>query len=153
MLGLRCCKGFSLVVASQGYSWWRCPGLSLQRLRLLQSAGFSRCAPHTGLVAPRHVVSSRTGDWTRVSCIGRRIVYHWATSEAPGKVFKCSTQNVLLILKESVDFEGLLPNSFLPCPSPWQFSLFYSLPVDCWGAGPGDHTAHMVFFFWRCLEQ
>ena len=27
--------------------------------------------------------SSLTRDWTRVSCIGRQILYHWATREAP----------------------------------------------------------------------
>ena len=34
---------------------------------------------HTGLVAPRHVGSS----WTRVSCIGRRILNHWTTVKPP----------------------------------------------------------------------
>ena len=29
-------------------------------------------------------VSSRSRDWTRISCIGRRILYHWATWEALG---------------------------------------------------------------------
>ena len=32
-----------------------------------------------GLVAPQHVGSSRTTDRTRVSCIGRKILYYWAT--------------------------------------------------------------------------
>ena len=36
----------------------------------------------TGLVAPRHVGSSRTRDRTRVPCIGRRILNHCATREA-----------------------------------------------------------------------
>ena len=36
-----------------------------------------------GLVAPRHVGSSRTRDRTRVPCIGRRILIHCATREAP----------------------------------------------------------------------
>ena len=31
--------------------------------------------------------SSQTRDWTRVSCIGRRILYHWATRKA---VVECS---------------------------------------------------------------
>ena len=35
-----------------------------------------------GLVAPRHVGSSWFRDRTRVSCIGRRILYYWATREA-----------------------------------------------------------------------
>ena len=34
------------------------------------------------LVAPHLVGFSRTKDWNRVSCIGRQILYHWATREA-----------------------------------------------------------------------
>ena len=36
----------------------------------------------TGLVVLWHVGSSRTRDQTCVSCIGKRILYHWATREA-----------------------------------------------------------------------
>ena len=36
----------------------------------------------TGLVAPWHVESSRTRDWTLVLCIGRWILNHWSTREA-----------------------------------------------------------------------
>ena len=36
-----------------------------------------------GLVAPRHVGSSRTRARTRVPCVGRRILNHCATREAP----------------------------------------------------------------------
>ena len=36
----------------------------------------------TGSVALQHAGSSWTWDWTRVSCIGRWILYHWATKEA-----------------------------------------------------------------------
>ena len=35
-----------------------------------------------GLAAPRHVGSSQSRDQNRVSCIGRWILYHWATREA-----------------------------------------------------------------------
>ena len=42
----------------------------------------------TGLVAPRHVGSSQTRVRTRVPCIGRRILNHCATREAP-YVFLC----------------------------------------------------------------
>ena len=34
---------------------------------------------HMGLVAPQHVGSSRTKNRTHVFCIGRQILYHWAT--------------------------------------------------------------------------
>ena len=40
--------------------------------------------------APQHVGSSQIRDCTRVSCIGRQILYHWATREA---------QEVCLILE------------------------------------------------------
>ena len=36
----------------------------------------------TDWVAPRHVGSSQIKDGTRVSCIGRRILYHQTTKEA-----------------------------------------------------------------------
>ena len=36
-----------------------------------------------GLVAPWHVGSSQTRARTRVLCIGRRILSHWATKEVP----------------------------------------------------------------------
>ena len=41
----------------------------------------------TGLVAPRHVGSSQTRARTRVPCIGRRILNHCATREAPVCLF------------------------------------------------------------------
>ena len=91
-LGLHCCTGFSLVVANRGYSSLWCAAFSLQWLLLLQSmgsrhAGFSSCGtPALGrrlssrdLVTPLHVGSSRTRDWTRVPCIGRRILNHCTT--------------------------------------------------------------------------
>ena len=37
----------------------------------------------TGLVAPQHVGSSQTRARTRVPCIGRQILNHCATREAP----------------------------------------------------------------------
>ena len=40
----------------------------------------------TGLVAPRHVGSSQTRARTRVPCIGRKILNHCATREAPPMV-------------------------------------------------------------------
>ena len=37
---------------------------------------------HRSLAATQHMGSSWTRDWTCVSCIGRWILYHWATWEA-----------------------------------------------------------------------
>ena len=45
----------------------------------------------TGLVAPRHVGSSRTRARTRVPCVGRRILNHCATREAPTYGLKCAS--------------------------------------------------------------
>ena len=98
--------GLSLVAASGGYPSLRCAGFSLRWRLLLRStgsrrAGFSSCSTwaqqlwlmgsraqaqqlwHTGLVAPRHVGSSRIRAQTRVPCIVRQILYHWTTREVP----------------------------------------------------------------------
>ena len=106
-------RGLSLVAARGGYSSLRCTGFSLWWLLLFQStgprhAGFSSCGTwaqqlwltgsrvqaqqlwRTGLVAPRHVGSSRTRARTRVPCIGRRIPNHCVTREAlSGYFYKC----------------------------------------------------------------
>ena len=49
----------------------------------------------TGPVAPRHVGSSQTRARTRVPCIGRQILNHCATREAPRKgcIFKYSAEH------------------------------------------------------------
>ena len=95
-------RGFSLVVVSGSYSSLHCAGFSLSWLLLLRSTGsrrtgFSSCGTWAqqlwlagsrvqaqqlwcmGLVAPRHVESSRTRAQTRVPCIGRQILNHCAT--------------------------------------------------------------------------
>ena len=111
VLGLCCCcVGFSPVVASKGYSIAVAHGLLIavasccrsqalghsdfsSRSRWAQKLWFpgSRAQAtqlwRTGLVAPQHVGSSWTRDWTHVSCIGRWILYHWTTREAPLVVF------------------------------------------------------------------
>ena len=96
----------SLVAVSRVYSLLQCAGFSLQWLLLLRSmgsrcAGFRSCGTQaqqlwlagsraqaqqlwcTGLVALRHVGSSWIRARTRVPCIGRWILNHCATREAP----------------------------------------------------------------------
>ena len=79
----------TLVVGSGSYSlvclWWVgthcgsfCRGAQALGHELSSCEGLLR---HTGLVAPQHVESSWTRDWTRVPCIGRRTLYHWTTRE------------------------------------------------------------------------
>ena len=100
----------SLVVASGGYSSLWCAGFSLRWLLLLRStgsrhAGFSSCGTwaqqlwlagsraqaqqlwRTGLVAPRHVGSSRIRARTHVPSIGRRILIHCATGKSQMIIF------------------------------------------------------------------
>ena len=100
------CAGFLQLQRAGGYSSLRCTGFSLQWLLLLQSmgsrhVGFSSWGEqaqqlwragsraqaqqlwHMGLVAPRHAGSSLTRAQTCVPCIGRWILNHCATGEAP----------------------------------------------------------------------
>ena len=66
-----------------------CGGFSLLWSTGSRCAGLSSCGTwaqqlwRTGLVAPRHVGSSRSRDRTHVSCIGRQILNHCATREVP----------------------------------------------------------------------
>ena len=92
VLGLCCCPGFSLLVASGGYSLvavcgpltavaasvakHRLQGTWAQLLWLLGSRAQPQWLWHTGLAAPRHAGSSRTRDQTGVSCTGRQILHH-----------------------------------------------------------------------------
>ena len=66
-------RQLSLVTASRGYSSLWSTGSRAQAQQLWR----------TGLVAPRHVGSSRTRARTRVPCIGRRILNHCTTRGSP----------------------------------------------------------------------
>ena len=70
------CGGFSCCWAQVLGSKWA----SVVAAPRLESTGSTAVA--TGLVALQHVASFRIKEWTCVSCIGRRILYYWATREA-----------------------------------------------------------------------
>ena len=94
-----------------GYSSLQCAGFSLQWLLLLQSMGSRVQAQElwcTGLVAPRHVGSSRTRARTRVPCIGRWILNHCATKEAPAMMSFVSTNPVLPVKKPKPQHHSLI---------------------------------------------
>ena len=57
----------------------------------------------TGSVASQHVGSSQNRDRTRVSCIGRQILYHAATKETPE----------ISILKHEELFVVVVVNSYI----------------------------------------
>ena len=63
---------------------------------LLWSRGSRAQAPLwcMGLVAPWPVGHSQTRDRTRVPCIGRQILCHWATGEVPKLCLKSSPRHV-----------------------------------------------------------
>ena len=105
MLGLRCCLSFSLVTVSGGSSVAMVHGFSLQYLFLLWTLGSRACRlqqvwavgsvvaiprlQSTGSVVVVHGFSSSATcgvfpnqGRNRVSCIGRQVLYHWATREA-----------------------------------------------------------------------
>ena len=52
----------------------------------------------TGLVAPRHVGSSQTGARTRVPCIGRQTLNHWATREDLDNLFNMVSYSIFYLL-------------------------------------------------------
>ena len=90
MLDLPFCLGFSLVVVTRGLfsscSVWASnfSGFSCCRAQTLGHVDFSSCSSH----ALEHrlnncVGSSRIRGQNYISCIGRQILYHWATREAP----------------------------------------------------------------------
>ena len=95
----------------------------------------------TGLVAPRHVGSSRTRAGTRVPCIGRWILNHRATREAPFTGFlllqdKCTLilQNLALVTSFSSSPPRLHMLQALPCPD-------MSFPLQFPGLASPTHTA------------
>ena len=124
-------RGLSVVVANEGCSSLRCVGFSLQWLLLLRSTGsrctgFSSCGMwaqqlqlmgsrvqaqqlwRRGLVAPRHVGSSRTRARTRVPCIGRWILNHCATREVPIARFLIFLDAIINVCFCKISFRSLL---------------------------------------------
>ena len=105
-LGLRCCTRAFSSCGEQGPLFVVVHGLLIAQLLLLRSMGSRRVGFSSyvtrakqlwlagsrvqvqqlwlmGLVAPRHVGSSRTRAQTRVPCIGRWILNHSTTREVP----------------------------------------------------------------------
>ena len=86
-------RGLLLVVAGRGPTLLCSTGFGARGLgncgpgfsscvRLLGSSAQAQELWRLGLAALRHVGSSWTRDRTRVPCIGRQILYHWATRGA-----------------------------------------------------------------------
>ena len=97
MLGLCCCTGFSLVVASRGYflGVLRRPLSAVASLVVehgLYSTGLSSCGAWAQMPLGMWDLSFWTKDQTPVSCIDRWILNHQTTMEFPrttGFEIKC----------------------------------------------------------------
>ena len=83
-------RGLSPAAASAGHSSSRCAGLSLSRPNCGAQAPDAQAQQLwlTGSAAPRHAGSPQTRARTRILCIGRQILNHCATREAPLSLFK-----------------------------------------------------------------
>ena len=74
-----------------------------------------------GLVAPWHVGSSQTRAWTRVPCLGRRILNHCATREALcSSLYGDFSNHPLLCLS--------LPGEMTICIVPSMHTLYFQRP-------------------------
>ena len=175
MLSLRSCAGFSPVVTAGSSLLWcamRCFPLrrllvvehrlrraQAQSLRLPDSTARAQRLWCMDLVALWHVGSSQTRDGTRVSCIGRQILYHWATREAPN----------FTVLRVAVQFsqQRLLKRLFSVVCScflchrldVWVYLwIFFPVPVICVSVfvGTGSLSSQVEYFSrkvrgrWEC---
>ena len=78
-----------------------------------------------GLVVPWPVGYFRIRDWTRVSCTGRQILYHWATREAQKRKF----QNRAWAEEKFRNMRGLCAFMCLSIP-PTQFLRHWQPPCQ-----------------------
>ena len=69
----------------------------------------------TDLVALGHAGSSQNREWTRVSCIGGQILYHWVTREARNHLFLIScAKNIHRIYRQQSFFAQVTLGDFIP---------------------------------------
>lgn len=104
-------SGFSVDVVSGGYAPGVLHGLLIAAASLVgkhrfQVDNFSSCVSRAlaqrlsrcvVLIVPWHVGSSQTKGETHIYCIGKRILHHWSTWEAPYKL--------TLFIKKSYPFK------------------------------------------------
>ena len=108
--------GWSTGSRAQGLQQPRLPGSRAQAQQLW-------CM---GLAALWHVGSSRVRGETHFSCIGRRILYHWAT-------------------KEPSQFPSSFSFFYLSYPVMWRFfSLFWKSEIFCY---------HLVDVLWESVHM
>ena len=106
----------------------------------LQTRRLSSCGARA-LVAPRHVGSSQTRARTLVPCIGKQILNHCATREAPSSFFN----------SEFFSSYSILPFSPFPAPSnAFSTSCFWICPSQTFHINESYSMWDFVFDFF-CL--
>ena len=103
-----------------------------------------------GFVAPQHVGSSRTRDWTRVPWIGRQILNHCATREVWYISLICEKPEKIKVAQVSLDLQGVCMGE-----SWWGVGSWVSYPGECsfqetlvcWGPGCLEPRALPVWEF------
>ena len=94
----------------------------LQQLQLLGSRAQAEQWRHSGLVAPRHVEPSWIRDGICVSCIGRWVLYHGTTREAP----EAETFLLILVFRFSAFLQGQMNLHSPSSPFSWLDSTTYN---------------------------
>ena len=130
--GLPCCSGFSLAAEIGAYSL-------AAALRLLTVTGSpvaeQRALGCSGFSVPRHVGSSQIRDWTCVSCIGRRILYHWATREAPFLKFLillAALNSSVVMTYSTLELTRTKASALCRSHLQWRLDWFLSFANYCW---------------------
>ena len=101
------------LVVEQGL--WGAPASAVRSLQLPGSRAQAQQLWCMGLVAPWREGSSQIRDGTPVSCTDRRILYHWATREAPivERPLMVTTASKLgKLLGLPIDFNAWIKNTY-----------------------------------------
>ena len=114
-------------------------------LQLMNSRGLAPWLWCMGLVAPWHVVTSRTRNWTCVPCIGRRILNYWTTREVLDSPLFVNPRSDMKVFQDSVEgLKASLDGDFPGGPvartlhSQYRGSKFFS-----WGQGIRSHMPQL----------
>ena len=100
------------------------------------------------LVAPRHVESSWTRDWTCVPCIGRWILNHWTPQQSLMVLLKSHShvlQDALPSLS-TAEAMKLSPGEVASQGHSWCLMPFGPIPSAL--AGPCTSQPHITALFW-----
>ena len=133
------CKSCPTLCNPMGY---RLPGSSVH--------GILQARILEWVAIPFSLKSSWLRDWTRISCIGRRILYHWATWEAPWSAYLLLKTaiticvSVFSLLKSTLFLFQVLLKTLLPLGSLLLFPILRILYVST------SLYQHILFLHCEC---